>query len=29
LSKLDEQGINSGQQLQDIFVKKGRKSRIQ
>ena len=29
LSKLDEQGIKSGQQLQDIFVKKGRKSRIQ
>ena len=29
LSKLDEQGIKSGQQLQDIFIKKGRKSRIQ
>jgi DNA primase len=26
LSKLEEQGINSGQQLQDIFVKKGKKS---
>ena len=25
LSKLEEQGINSGQQLQDIFVKKGKK----
>jgi len=24
LSKLEEQGINSGQQLQDVFVKKGR-----
>jgi DNA primase len=29
LSKLDEQGIKSGQQLQDIFVKKGKKPRIQ
>ena len=29
LSKLEEQGINSGQQLQNIFVKKGGKSRIQ
>jgi DNA primase len=29
LSKLEEQGINSGQQLQDIFVKKGKKSWIQ
>jgi len=29
LSKLEEQGINSGQQLQDIFVKKGRKPGIQ
>jgi DNA primase len=29
LSKLEEQGIKSGQQLQDIFVKKGGKSRIQ
>ena len=25
LSKLEEQGINSGQQLQEVFVKKGRK----
>jgi DNA primase len=25
LSKLEEQGINSGQQLQDVFVKKGKK----
>jgi hypothetical protein len=24
MSKLDEQGIKSGQQLQDIFVKKGK-----
>jgi DNA primase len=29
LSKLEEQGINSGQQLQDIFVKKGKKPWIQ
>ena len=29
LSKLEEEGINSGQQLHNIFVKKGRKSRIQ
>jgi DNA primase len=29
LSKLKEQGINSGQQLQDIFVKKGKKPWIQ
>jgi len=29
LSKLEEQGIKSGQQLQNIFVKKGGKSRIQ
>jgi len=29
VSKLEEQGIKPGQQLQDIFVKKGRKSRIQ
>jgi len=29
LSKLEEQGINSGQQLQNIFVKKGGKSRFQ
>jgi DNA primase len=29
LSKLEEQGINSGQQLQDIFVKKGKKPGIQ
>jgi len=29
LSKLDEQGIKTGQQLQDIFVKKGKKPRIQ
>jgi DNA primase len=29
LSKLEEQGINSGQQLQDIFVKKGEKPWIQ
>ncbi len=29
LSKLEEQGIESGQQLQDIFVKKGKKPWIQ
>jgi DNA primase len=29
LSKLEEQGIKSGQQLQDIFVKKGKKPGIQ
>lgn len=29
LSKLEEQGINSGQQLQDIFVKKGKKPGVQ
>jgi DNA primase len=29
LSKLEEQGINSGQQLQDIFVKKGKKPWVQ
>ncbi|HEU65719.1 MAG TPA: DNA primase [Chloroflexi bacterium] len=29
LSKLEEQGINSGQQLQDVFVKKGKKPWIQ
>jgi DNA primase len=29
LSKLEEQGISSGQQLQDIFVKKGKKPWIQ
>jgi len=29
VSKLDEQGIKTGQQLQDIFVKKGKKPRIQ
>jgi DNA primase len=29
LSKLEEQGINSGQQLQDVFVKKGEKPWIQ
>jgi DNA primase len=29
LSKLEEQGINSGQQLQDVFVKKGKKLWIQ
>jgi len=29
LSKLEEQGINSGQQLQDIFVKKGKKPWLQ
>jgi len=29
VSKLEEQGIKPGQQLQDIFVKKGRKPRIQ
>ena len=29
LLKLEEQGINSGQQLQDIFVKKGKKPWIQ
>ena len=29
LSKLEEQGIKSGQQLQDIFVKKGKKPWIQ
>ncbi|MGQ9545855.1 MAG: DNA primase [Dehalococcoidia bacterium] len=29
LSKLEEQGIDSGQQLQDVFVKKGKKSWIQ
>jgi DNA primase len=29
LSKLEEQGIESGQQLQDIFVKKGKKPWVQ
>jgi len=29
LSKLEEQGINSGQQLQDVFVKKRKKPWIQ
>jgi DNA primase len=29
LSKLEEQGINSSQQLQDVFVKKGKKPWIQ
>ena len=29
LSKLEEIGINSGQQLQDVFVKKGRKPWVQ
>jgi hypothetical protein len=29
LSKLEEQGISSGQQLQDIFIKKGKKQWIQ
>ena len=29
LSKLEEQGIKSGQQLQDVFVKKGKKPWIQ
>jgi DNA primase len=29
LSKLEEQGIKSGQQLQDIFVKKGKKPWVQ
>jgi DNA primase len=29
LSKLEEQGIESGQQLQDIFVKKGKKQWVQ
>jgi DNA primase len=29
LSKLEEQGINSGQQLQDVFIKKGKKPWIQ
>jgi DNA primase len=29
LSKLEEQGINSGQQLHDVFVKKGKKTWIQ
>jgi DNA primase len=29
LAKLQEQGIRSGQQLQDIFVKKGRKPSVQ
>jgi DNA primase len=29
VSKLDEQGIKTGQQLQDIFVKKGKKQWIQ
>jgi len=29
LSKLEEQGINSGQQLQDVFVKKGKKPWVQ
>jgi DNA primase len=29
LSKLEEQGIDSGQQLQDIFVKKGKKPWVQ
>jgi len=29
LSKLEEQGINSGQQLQDVFVKKGEKPWVQ
>jgi DNA primase len=29
LSKLEEQGINSGQQLQEVFIKKGKKQWIQ
>jgi DNA primase len=29
LSKLEEQGISSGQQLQDVFIKKGKKQWIQ
>ncbi len=29
LSKLEEQGINSGQQLQEVFIKKGEKQWIQ
>jgi DNA primase len=29
LSKLEEQGINSGQQLRDVFVKKGKKPWVQ
>ncbi len=29
LSKLEEQGIKSGQQLQDIFVKRGKKPWVQ
>jgi DNA primase len=29
LSKLEEQGINSGQQLQDVFIKKGKKPWVQ
>jgi DNA primase len=29
LSKLEEQGISSGQQLQDVFIKKGKKPWIQ
>jgi hypothetical protein len=29
LLKLEEQGIKSGQQLQDVFVKKGKKPWIQ
>jgi len=29
LSKLEERGINSGQQLQDVFVKKGKKPWVQ
>jgi DNA primase len=29
LSKLEEQGINSGQQLQDVFIKKGKKPWLQ
>jgi DNA primase len=29
LSKLEEQGMNSGQQLQDIFVRKGKKPWVQ
>ena len=29
LSKLEEQGLNSGQQLQEVFVKKGKKQWIQ
>jgi hypothetical protein len=29
LSKLEEEGISSGQHLQDVFVKKGKKQWIQ